>query len=86
VSLQPSSPLYERRPKAFGIGGALPVKRDVRRFVKWPKYVRVQRQRRVLLQRLKVSREAGKPPDGLMAFHPGMAGVGPRGMFYALIL
>lgn len=26
----------------------------MRRFVKWPKYVRIQRQRRVLNQRLKV--------------------------------
>ena len=29
-------------------------KRDMTHFVKWPKYVRLQRQRRVLLQRLKV--------------------------------
>ena len=49
-----SDPLYERRPKTFGIGQALPPKRDVRRFVKWPRYVRIQRQKRVLLQRLKV--------------------------------
>lgn len=37
-----------------GIGGALRPKRDMHRFVKWPKYVRIQRQRRVLTQRLKV--------------------------------
>jgi len=30
------------------------LKRDLTRFVKWPKYVRLQRQRRVLLMRLKV--------------------------------
>lgn len=30
------------------------MKRDMHRFVKWPKYVRIQRQRRVLNQRLKV--------------------------------
>jgi large subunit ribosomal protein L7Ae len=48
-----TDPLYEKRPKTFGIGGALPPKRDVRRYVKWPRYVRVQRQRRILLQRLK---------------------------------
>lgn len=29
-------------------------KRDVGRFVKWPKYIRLQRQTRVLYQRLKV--------------------------------
>lgn len=37
-----------------GFGGALPPKRDLHRLVRWPKYVRVQRQRRVLSQRLKV--------------------------------
>ena len=37
-----------------GVGGAPPPKKDVHRFVKWPKYVRIQRQRRVLNQRLKV--------------------------------
>jgi hypothetical protein len=41
-----------------GIGGDLPPKRDMHRFVKWPKYVRIQRQRRVLNQRLKVGRHA----------------------------
>eukprot|EP00244_Chara_vulgaris_P004551 TRINITY_DN18_c0_g1_i3.p1 TRINITY_DN18_c0_g1~~TRINITY_DN18_c0_g1_i3.p1 ORF type:complete len:265 (-),score=63.17 TRINITY_DN18_c0_g1_i3:1026-1820(-) len=49
-----SNPLFEKRPKQFGIGGALPPKRDLHRFVKWPKYIRIQRQRRVLNQRLKV--------------------------------
>jgi hypothetical protein len=29
-------------------------KRDLTRFVKWPKYVRIQRQKRIILQRLKV--------------------------------
>eukprot|EP00850_Spirogloea_muscicola_P012684 SM000083S22731 [mRNA] locus=s83:98447:100382:- [translate_table: standard] len=48
------NPLFERRPKQFGIGGALPPTRSLHRFVKWPKYVRLQRQRRVLHQRLKV--------------------------------
>lgn len=48
------NPLFEKRPKQFGIGGALPPKRDLHRFVKWPKVVRIQRQRRILKQRLKV--------------------------------
>lgn len=48
------NPLYEKRPKVFGLGGAPPPKTDVHRFVKWPKYVRIQRQRRVLSMRLKV--------------------------------
>ncbi|CAG9461147.1 unnamed protein product [Pedinophyceae sp. YPF-701] len=51
---QPTNPLFEKRPKNFGIGQDLAPKRDMHRFVKWPKYVRVQRQKRVLNQRLKV--------------------------------
>ncbi|KAF5184798.1 60S ribosomal protein L7a-2 [Thalictrum thalictroides] len=49
-----ANPLFEKRPKQFGIGGALPPKKDLHRFVKWPKVVRIQRQRRILKQRLKV--------------------------------
>lgn len=50
-----SNPLYERRPKSFGVGGAPPPKgADLHRWVKWPRYVRLQRQHRVLNQRLKV--------------------------------
>ena len=48
------NPLFEKRPKQFGIGGALPPKRDLHRFVKWPKVVRIQRKKRILKQRLKV--------------------------------
>merc|ERR1712038_1916233 len=46
--------LIERRPKNFGIGADVQPKRDLTRFVKWPKYVRLQRQKRILYQRLKV--------------------------------
>ena len=35
------------------------MKKDMHRFVKWPKYVRIQRQRRVLNQRLKVRAASG---------------------------
>jgi len=49
-----TNPLFEKRPKQFGIGGALPPKKDLSRFVKWPKVVRIQRQKRILKQRLKV--------------------------------
>ncbi len=48
------NPLFEKRTKTFGIGGALPPKRDLTRYVKWPKYVLLQRQRSVLCKRLKV--------------------------------
>jgi hypothetical protein len=37
-----------------GLGGVPPPKTDLHRFVKWPKYVRLQRQKRVLSMRLKV--------------------------------
>uniref|UniRef100_A0A6M2EMU0 60S ribosomal protein L7a n=1 Tax=Populus davidiana TaxID=266767 RepID=A0A6M2EMU0_9ROSI len=49
-----TNPLFEKRPKQFGIGGALPPKRDLSRFVKMPKMVQIQRQRRILKMRLKV--------------------------------
>ncbi|CAN7008254.1 unnamed protein product [Brassica rapa subsp. trilocularis] len=49
-----ANPLFERRPKQFGIGGALPPKKDLTRYIKWPKSIRLQRQKRILKQRLKV--------------------------------
>jgi len=49
-----SNPLFERRPKNFGIGQNVQPRRDLTRFVRWPKYIRLQRQRRILLNRLKV--------------------------------
>jgi hypothetical protein len=36
------------------IGGDLPPKQDLTRFVRWPEYVRLQRQKVILNQRLKV--------------------------------
>mmetsp|Transcript_47652 Transcript_47652/g.70550 ORF Transcript_47652/g.70550 Transcript_47652/m.70550 type:complete len:264 (-) Transcript_47652:28-819(-) len=50
-----ADPLFPSRPRSSGIGGAIrPNGRDLSRFVKWPTYVRLQRQRAVLYQRLKV--------------------------------
>jgi large subunit ribosomal protein L7Ae len=46
--------LFKKSPRNFRLGGDIQPKRDLTRFVKWPKYVRIQRQKRVLLQRLKV--------------------------------
>ena len=46
--------LFEQRKKNFGIGNNVQPKKDMARFVKWPKNVRLQRQRRILYQRLKV--------------------------------
>jgi len=48
------NPLIESRKLRFGIGGALRKNVDLGRYVKWPKYVRLQRQRKVLYERLKV--------------------------------
>jgi len=48
------NPLFEKRPKNFGIGQNVQPKRDLSRFVKWPKYIRTQRQKAVLQKRLKV--------------------------------
>jgi len=49
-----SNPLFEKRPRNFGIGQDIQPVRDLSRFVKWPKYIRVQRQKAVLQKRLKV--------------------------------
>jgi len=48
------NPLFEKRPRNFRIGGDIQPKRDLTRFVRWPKYILLQRQKRILLQRLKV--------------------------------
>jgi len=45
--------LFEKRPKQFGIS-RIPPKRDLTRFVRWPKYIRLQRQRKILMLRMKV--------------------------------
>merc|ERR1711976_215811 len=46
----------------FGIGQDIQPKRDLSRFVKWPKYIRLQRQKAVLQTRLKV-------PPAINQFH-----------------
>ncbi|XP_037597631.1 60S ribosomal protein L7a-like [Cebus imitator] len=48
------NPLFEKRPKNFGIGQDIQPKRDLTRFVKWPRYIRLQRQRAILYKWLKV--------------------------------
>merc|ERR1712188_126201 len=45
----------EKRPRTFSVGGdILPKGRDLTRFVRWPKYVRLQRVKMTLLKRIKV--------------------------------
>merc|ERR1712190_160553 len=48
------NPLFEKRPRNFGIGQDIQPKRDLSHFVRWPKYIRLQRQKAVLQKRLKV--------------------------------
>ncbi|RCK64659.1 60S ribosomal protein L8-B [Candida viswanathii] len=48
------NPLLDATPKNFGIGQAVQPKRNLSRFVKWPAYVRLQRQKKILSMRLKV--------------------------------
>ncbi|EGR31353.1 hypothetical protein IMG5_111970 [Ichthyophthirius multifiliis] len=48
------NPLFQSRPRSFRVGGDIQPERDLTRFVRWQKYVTLQRQKRILLQRLKV--------------------------------
>merc|ERR1719277_1616489 len=48
------NPVFEKRPRNFRIGGDIQPKSNLTRFVKWPGYIKLQRQKRILLQRLKV--------------------------------
>ena len=49
-----TNPLFQARPKNFGIGQDVPYKRDLSRFMRWPVFVTRQRKKRVLQSRLKV--------------------------------
>jgi len=51
---QAKNPLIERRPRNYGIGQDIQPKRNLSRMVRWPEYVRLQRQRKILNMRLKV--------------------------------
>merc|ERR1712054_156018 len=44
----------EKKPRTFSIGGDVLPKRNLTRFVKWPKYVRLQRSKMTLLKRIKI--------------------------------
>lgn len=48
------NPLFEKRPRSFRIGGDIQPKANLTRFVRWPQYIRLQRQKRILVQRIKV--------------------------------
>ncbi|OCT53327.1 60S ribosomal protein L8 [Cladophialophora carrionii] len=48
------NPLLEKRSRNFGIGQDIQPKRNLSRMVKWPEYIRLQRQKKILNMRLKV--------------------------------
>merc|ERR1712156_1392099 len=54
-----SGSLFKKSARNFRLGGDIQPKRDLTRFVKWPRYVRIQRQKRILMQRLKAEAEKG---------------------------
>mmetsp|Transcript_4584 Transcript_4584/g.6503 ORF Transcript_4584/g.6503 Transcript_4584/m.6503 type:complete len:261 (+) Transcript_4584:73-855(+) len=55
AAVKKSDPLFPSKPRSTGVGGDIrPSGKDLSRFVKWPRYVRLQRQRAILYQRLKV--------------------------------
>ena len=51
--LQEKQPLSVPNPKNFRLGNAIRPRIVKSRFVKWPRYVQIQRQKRILLRRLK---------------------------------
>jgi len=52
--LKQMNPLFERRPRNFAIGNNIRPKGDLTRFVNWPRNVRLQRQKRIIVTRMKV--------------------------------
>jgi len=46
--------LFPKAARSYGIGRVVRPKTDLSRFVRWPRYVRLQRQRAILKKRLKV--------------------------------
>lgn len=59
-------PKFEKRARSFRIGADIQPKRDLTRFVRWPKYVRLQRQKRIMLERLRT-------PPSIAQFHKKQA-------------
>jgi len=49
-----TNPLFPSAPRNYRLGGDIQPTRDLSRFVRWPKNVRLQRQKKILTQRLKV--------------------------------
>ena len=51
---QYQNPLIEKRSRNYGIGQDIQPHRNLSRMVKWPEYIRLQRQKKILNLRLKV--------------------------------
>jgi large subunit ribosomal protein L7Ae len=49
-----TNPLFQSRPRNYRIGNSIQPSRNLTRFVRWPKYITFQRQKRILLTRIKV--------------------------------
>ena len=52
-SANSNSSLFKKTPRNFRIGGNIQPVQNLTRFVKWPKYIKIQRQKKVLFMRLK---------------------------------
>jgi len=48
------NPLFEKTPRSTRLGGDIQPQRNLSRFVKWPKFIRLQRMKKIMLMRLKV--------------------------------
>jgi len=70
--------LFKKDPKTYRIGRDLPYKRDLYRFVRWPRYIRIQRQRAILKKRLKV-------PPAVNQFSKALQGNQAKDLFKLLI-
>ena len=68
-------PLFEKKPRNFRIGNNVQPKRNLTRFVKWPKYIRLQRQKVVLQTRLKVCWSAFVQPHPMNDDLPSSLGI-----------
>lgn len=46
--------IFQKKKRSHAIGVGIRPKRDLTRFVRWPKHVRIQRKKKILMQRLRV--------------------------------
>ncbi|CAK94889.1 unnamed protein product (macronuclear) [Paramecium tetraurelia] len=54
VADRKKNPLFVKDAKSFRIGNDVQPKRDLSRYVRWPRYILLHRQKKILLQRIKV--------------------------------